>query len=249
MAVPFLSDWKSAKRQKHRGASNFMRLYFIIPLFLQKLIWIPTRFILIFFGRLEVRGLENLNGIRTNVIFASNHPSELDPFLIPTSLPFWSHFSPMFYATREKAFYNTVGWRRHFFGGLFIRLWGGYQVIAGLRDYKKALPHHIRIVRDGGNLCIFPEGGRTAGGTHPAKGGVAYLAELTNRPIVPVGISGVHGMTVLDFFFRRRKIIVRFGEGIELKYLKSNKIPSVAEGNFYKEAASYVMQQTTAGLT
>ncbi|HEY5232443.1 MAG TPA: hypothetical protein VIK35_02770, partial [Verrucomicrobiae bacterium] len=112
-----------------------MRFYFISPLLLQKLIWIPTRSILWFFGRLEVRGLENLNGIKTPVIFAPNHPSELDPFLVPASLPFWSRFSPLFYTTREKSFYDTVGWRRHLFGGLFINLWGGYPVSVGLRDY------------------------------------------------------------------------------------------------------------------
>ena len=42
---------------------------------------------LLLFVRLEVRGLENLKGIETNVIFAANHPSELDPFLIPASKP------------------------------------------------------------------------------------------------------------------------------------------------------------------
>ncbi|MDE2188208.1 MAG: hypothetical protein KGJ35_00560, partial [Patescibacteria group bacterium] len=81
-----------------------MKLYFLSPLILQKIIWIPTNIILRFFCHLQVRGLENLKGIGRNAIFASNHASELDPFFIPASLPFFSRFSPIFYASREKAF-------------------------------------------------------------------------------------------------------------------------------------------------
>lgn len=40
--------------------------YFISPLILQKLIWVPTRLILIVFGGLEVKGLDNLKGIDTH---------------------------------------------------------------------------------------------------------------------------------------------------------------------------------------
>ena len=222
-----------------------MRFYFISPLLLQKLIWIPTRFILWFFGRLEVRGLENLKGVHTPVIFAPNHPCELDPFLVPASLPFWSRFSPLFYATREKQFYDTCGWRRHLFGELFIKMWGGYKVFVGLRDYEKSLPHHIRIVHDGGNLCVFPEGGKATHGIfQPAKGGVAYLAERTDCPVIPVGFSGLCRMTVSDFFFRRRKIVVHFGEIIYLKDLNAEVADITAvDGMIYKAKAEYVMER------
>ena len=224
---------------------HLVKLYFIIPLLLQKSIWIPTRLILIFFGRLEVRGLKNLKGINANVIFASNHPSELDPFLIPASLPFRSHFSPLFYATREKPFYDSCGWRRHLFGEQFIKMWGGYKVLVGLRDYEKSLPHHIRIVRDGGSLCVFPEGGKaTHGNFQPAKGGVVYLAERSNCPIVPVGFSGLCKMTVSDFFFRRQKITVHFGKIIYPKELNVEVAESAAvDGKIYKAKAEYVMER------
>ena len=219
-----------------------MRLYFICPLFLQKLIWIPTRFILWFFGRMEVRGLENLNGIKTPVIFAPNHLSELDPLLVPASLPFWSRFSPLFYTTREKLFYNTVGWRRHFFGGLFIKLWGGYPVSVGLRDYEKAMPHHIRLAKAGVSFCFFPEGGLTLDGTiQPAKGGVAHLAEFANYSIVPVGISGAFKMSATDFFFRRRKLVVHFGSAISQDDLRSVCVN--ANGNIYKQRGEYVIER------
>jgi 1-acyl-sn-glycerol-3-phosphate acyltransferase len=220
-----------------------MKLYFIPPLVLQKFIWIPTRFTFWFFAHLKVEGLENLDSVKGNVIFATNHASELDPFLVPTSLPFWSRFSPLFYITREKEFYSTNGWRKHLFGGLFINSWGGYGAKVGLRDYKQSLIPHMEIIDDRGSFCVFPEGMRSPDGTiQPAKGGVAYLAEYGNVPIVPVGFSGTFRTSVSDFFLRRRHITVRFGRPInQAELLASVSRSTIVGGNVYKEEAAYVM--------
>lgn len=222
-----------------------MKLYFLPPLLLQKSIWVPTRFIFWFFGHLKVKGLENLSGLKGNVIFATNHASEMDPFLVPASLPFWSRFSPLFYITREKSFYDTNGWRQHLFGGLFINAWGGYGAHTGLRDYKKSLVDHAGIIRDGGSFCVFPEGRRTPDGKiQPAKGGVAYLAEFGNVPIIPVAFSGTYRTPAVEFFSRKRHITVHFGKPIEQSELLDaiSRSPN-KDGNVYKEEAIYVMNK------
>jgi 1-acyl-sn-glycerol-3-phosphate acyltransferase len=220
-----------------------MKPYFLPPLFLQKCIWIPCRLIFWFFAHLRVEGLENLDSLKGNVIFATNHASEIDPFLVPTALPFWSRFSPLFYITREKSFYNTNGWRKHLFGGLFINAWGGYGAKVGLKDYKQSLIPHMEIVDDGGSFCVFPEGRRSPDGSvQPAKGGVAYLAEYAGVPIVSVGLSGTFNTLMKDFFLRRRHITVRFGRPIhQAELLASVSRSTVAGGNVYKEEAAYVM--------
>lgn len=222
-----------------------MKPYFLPPLFLQKFIWIPCRLIFGFFAHLQVEGLENLIGLKGNVIFATNHASEIDPFLVPTSLPFWSRFSPLFYITREKEFYNTNGWRKHLFGGLFINAWGGYGARTGLRDYKQSLIPHMEIIDDRGSFCVFPEGRRSQDGKiQEAKGGVAYLAEYGNVPIVPVGFSGTFRTPVKDFFLRRRYITVRFGRPITQAELQASVSRStIVGGNVYKEEATYVMKR------
>lgn len=210
------------------------------PLVLQKLIWIPTRFLLILFGRMEIRGLEKLSGIPGNAIFACNHSSELDPFLVPASLQFWSRFSPIFYTSRESKFYQNSGWRKHFYGGWFFKIWGSYPVSVGLHDYEKSLLHHIRIVKDGGSVCIYPEGRTTPDGAIlPAKGGVAYLAYVTKAPIIPVRIDGDFRITLADFFLRRRKIVVTYGEPLYVMD-KANTTLSLADFRMY---ANYVMQR------
>ena len=200
--------------------------YFLSPLILQKLIWIPTRLILIFFGHLEIKGLENLKGIKGNAIFACNHSSEFDPILPPATLPFWSHFSPMFYVSRESRFYGGSGWRRYFYGGNFFKAWGAYQVFVGLNDYEKALVNQIRIVNDGGTLCIFPEGRTTPNGKIlTAKGGVAYLAHVTKVPIIPLRLDGVFRLSVRDFLLRKRKLVVTFGKPICLAFPEGIPVP------------------------
>lgn len=190
-----------------------MKLYFLSPFILQKIIWIPTNIILRFFGRLHIKGLENLKGIKAPVMFACNHTNELDPFFVPASLSFFSTFSPIFYTSREKEFYVRCGWRKHFYGGTFFKAWGSYPVYVGLHDYKKSLLNHIQILRDGGSLCIFPEGRTTPDGSiQPAKGGVAYLAHTTGAVIVPVRIGGVLHLSIKDFLLRRCRLSITYGK-------------------------------------
>lgn len=230
-----------------------MKLYFIIPLLLQKLIWIPTRFSLKFFTHLKIEGLENLDGLKgpdgqkTNYIFAANHASEADPFLLPASLPFFSRFSPIFYVTREQSFYDQSSWRQIIYGETFFRAWGGYTVYVGLNDYAKSLTNHERILRDGGSLFVFPEGRRTYDGKiQPAKRGIAYLSEKTAKDIVPVAITGTFSLTLKDFLLLRRSVILKIGKPITLKELevagervKGNDVKAVLER--YRVQAEVVM--------
>lgn len=224
-----------------------MKLYFLAPLFFQKLIWIPTRLVLTIFGNIKISGLENLNDVKGPVIFACNHLSEIDPFVVPASLPFGSRFSPLFYATRERAFYVEHGWRKYLFGGWFINAWGGYIAQAGLHDYERSLIDHIRIAYDGGSFCIYPEGGITRDGnidSARAKGGVAYLAERGGCTIVPVSISGIYRTPLFDFFLGKRNLVVRFGLPIVQEELQ-NKVPRNPEKEIevYKEQSRYVLEK------
>ena len=220
-----------------------MKLYFLPPLILQKIIWIPTNILLRSFGHLEVKGMENLEGIKTPVIFACNHTSETDPFFVPASLPFFSPFSPIFYTSRESKFYVNSGWRKYFYGGTFFKAWGSYPVHVGLHDYEKSLAHHIDIIRAGGSLCIFPEGRTTPDGNiQPAKGGVSYLAYITGAPIIPTRIGGVFRFSCKDFLLGRRHLSITYGKPMRfadhLNTSQPNAVPSMDD---FKTYANTVM--------
>jgi 1-acyl-sn-glycerol-3-phosphate acyltransferase len=216
------------------------RWYFLSPLILQKLIWIPTNLALGVFGSMEIYGLENLRGLDTNVIFALNHASELDVFLLPAALPFFSKFSPMFYTSREKDFYVNSGWRRHFYGGSFFKAWGAYPVTPGLNDYGASLKNQLAILRDGGSICIFPEGGVTKDGNmRPAKGGVAHLSYASKLPIIPVRLGGTYKLRLTDFLFCRRKLSIAFGAPI----WDVTQAPRIPPYDVFKNYAEGIMTQ------
>lgn len=193
------------------------------------------------FGRLEVNTIEHLEGIKGPVIFACNHTSESDPIFVPATLPMFSRFSPIFYTSRERSFYKFSGWRKHLYGGLLFKIGGAYPVQVGLHDYEKSLSIHIDILRDGGSICIFPEGKKRRGNeVHAAKGGVAYLSYITGAPIVPVSIAGVFDMSFADFFLGRRHIDVTYGKPIYSHQLIHNAAPSPEE---FKGIAGLVMSE------
>lgn len=217
--------------------------YFVSPWLLQQIIWVPTRLLLVLFGHVEIKGRENLKKVPHNAIFACNHSSEMDVFMVPGCLPFFSRFSPIFYTSREQAFYKRAGWRQRFYGGAFFNIWGAYAVKVGLHDYAKSLSPHELIIREGGSLCIFPEGRATPDGTiQQGKGGVAYLSYATGRPIVPVRIGGTFRLTPADLFSGRRKLSVSFGEPI-WGIVKSSVVPSAED---FKAQANYVMDRIRA---
>ncbi|MBU3968704.1 1-acyl-sn-glycerol-3-phosphate acyltransferase [Patescibacteria group bacterium] len=218
------------------------KLYFIPPLLLQTLFWIPVRLILIFFIGLKVRGTGNLKGLERGVIFASNHANALDPILLPASLPFLSKFIPMFYTSRENTFYERK-WMQIFFSlGLFFKAWGSYAVGIGIHNYEESLKDHINILNDKHSLFIFPEGRTTKDGNfQEAKGGVAFLAHKTNLPVVPIGINSTYKISWGSFFSRKRKVVLNIGKPIYPKKILGDKKEITI--NDYKFGANKIMDE------
>ncbi len=219
------------------------KLFFYSPLLLQNAIWPITRPLLRFFIRYEIQGLENLKNLPKGIIFAANHSSELDTILVPAALPFFSRFMPIFYVSKPKEFYVNSGWRQFLYGGFIFKLWGAHSTISGYKDYGISLSPHIHIIQHGHSVLIFPEGKKTKTGevvVDEARGGVAFLAEKTEFPIVPVFISGVFNMRIIDFLFRRRKVSITFGKPIYAYELLGH---SPTGENKYKLAAKQILRE------
>ncbi|MFA6552103.1 MAG: lysophospholipid acyltransferase family protein [Candidatus Paceibacterota bacterium] len=220
------------------------KFYLISPLILQTLIWPITRPLLLFFGHLKIIGSENLNGVDRSkgVIFAVNHSNELDPILIPACLPFLSAFMPMFYTSRERAFYKNSGWLQRFYGGWFFKIWGAHPVNSGKKNYEISLSNHVEILKYGKSICVFPEGKKTLDGSlQKGRGGVAYISDKVGSVIIPVCISNIFKMSIKDFFSRRRNIVVSFGKPLYRKDIfATNKIFSIDD---YKIGTAVVMSK------
>ena len=84
---------------------------------------------------------------------------------------------------------------------ILARMWGGIQVHRDEYD-RAAMEGVLSALRSGYPLLMAPEGGRShVPGLRQAKPGIAYIAEQTGLPVVPVGIVG----TTDDFFQKASK--------------------------------------------
>ncbi|HEC94197.1 MAG TPA: 1-acyl-sn-glycerol-3-phosphate acyltransferase [Candidatus Kaiserbacteria bacterium] len=205
-----------------------------IPLFLQTLIWFPTRLIFAIFGRYKVYGKENLKDIR-QAIFAVNHTSELDPIILTAALYPLGRFAPMFYVVAPAREFKSdkFRWRKYIYTNTFFTAWGAHATVRGLHDYEKSLITHIKLLKRGESLCVFPEGKITKTG-EPGEphGGIIHLSRESGVPIVPVAITGVYKMTLQLFFRRKRHMVLEFG-----KPVFEHQIPIIATEQYRTEAA------------
>jgi len=81
-----------------------------------------------------------------------------------------------------------------------------------------------QLLAQGKAVCIFPEGqiNRKLGCLKP---GVAILASMTGAPIVPVGLSGTHGVMPVEGRLRPYPVSLAAGSAIRVPRVRSNWVP------------------------
>lgn len=164
---------------------------------------------LFLFTNFKIIGYEHIKDLQSPLIFAPNHSNSIDSILLPLALPFWSQFSPIFYVAMKPK--NYTGWRRTIFTIFNLEHIGAYAISHNKKDYADSLAKHLEILHDGGVVGIFPEGGFTKDGEiRRAHGGVSYLANAANLPVIPVLIRGTFKLPVKDILLRRKGISVEF---------------------------------------
>jgi 1-acyl-sn-glycerol-3-phosphate acyltransferase len=218
-----------------------MKLYFILPYIMQIIV---AKIIIKIFFNFNIKGIENLRGLSNGVIFASNHASELDPILVTASIPISTGLLPLFYVSKDKSFYNKMGWRRIFYGGFIFKICGAYPSYSGVRDYGTSLSNHIKFLEDGYSLCIFPQGKRVKNGeVSKIKGGVAYLSYKTKKPIIPVAIFDIPRISLINIFFKRKLIQVKIGRPLYVDDLFNNITPIDNDRTEYHIVAERIMSE------
>ena len=157
-----------------------------------------------FLGQVRITGKENVP-LGKPYIVAINHVSLFDP-----------PFVGVFWPEQLEAMGAVDVWSRPG-QGILARLWGGIPVHRG--EYDRAMFDTVlAVLRSGYPLLIAPEGGRShAPGLRVAKPGIAYLAEQSGVPVIPVGIVG----TTDDFLqnalhAKHPQVEMRIGRPIQL---------------------------------
>ena len=173
-----------------------------------------------FYLRRRAAGLEVFDELTPPVVFVANHSSHLDTPTVLRALPRkWMNRTAVaaaadyFYDSRWKArgvalLFNTVPLGRN----------GG-----GLG--QGATDHVDKIIDQGWNLLMFPEGTRSrAGDIGKVRSGAAVIAAQHGIDIVPIYVSGTHDAMPPGqnwpkrkpgrLLSRRHKVEVRFGRPI-----------------------------------
>jgi len=134
----------------------------------------------------EVRGAEVLELVEAPAIFVANHASHVDTPLLLTVLPPRIRHRTVVAAAADHFFDRR--WKAH--------LWAlGLAAIPIERHRvnRRSAENAAELVGQGWNLIVYPEGGRTHDGWFGVtRGGAAYLATRTGRPVVPVHIDGTY---------------------------------------------------------
>jgi len=206
-----------------------MKSYTIFPFLIQSTFWwVVVKPLTVLFAGLKVYGFEHIQSLKAPVILAPNHSNAFDSVLLPLAFPLWSRFSSLFYVVRSGKYYTS--WRKFVFSFFNLEHIGAYAVEHNQKNYAVALRRHKEIIEDGRTVCIFPEGGITRDGLiRSAHGGVVYLAQTTQKPVVPVLISGTYKLSPWKFFTRQARISVEFFPPIYFKESDYHNDSIVAE--------------------
>ena len=188
----------------------------------------------------KVSGLENLEGLRGPVIFASNHQSYLDGAVVLAKLPprwryriapvmwkefFAAHFNPSRHSLPER-------WSNSALYGLVTLLGNAFPIPQTETGVRESIRYMGELVEEGWSILIFPEGERSrTGEVGRFMPGVGLIASRLQLPVVPIRLRG------LDRVWHPTTTFPRPGR-VELKF----GAPLWLEGESYAELAQKLEQ-------
>lgn len=147
---------------------------------------------------------DHLGDLNLPVIFAGNHVSIYDPWVISIVLPFNSRFFPIRFLAKADFFtYKFL-----YFGYLLKFIFGAIPVRRGI-GLENSLKKAVTCLKLGYCLGIFP-GGKISLDFNKKYRGVGYLHKVSKIPIVPVFID--KSFSFLNLFKKDFQVKVYFGE-------------------------------------
>ncbi len=157
----------------------------------------------------KIEGLENIPK-EGPLLVLPNHLSNLDG---PLVLGLYPHTLEML---------GPRDFKMEPFKTLLMSVYGMTLIRRGYTD-SEAVGSIIRHLRNGKHLLMFPSGGMWEKRDFSTKTGALYFSQLTQTPILPVGISGAYLQSHRTLTMHRPKLVLRFGEVMDPVSKKGSK--------------------------
>jgi 1-acyl-sn-glycerol-3-phosphate acyltransferase len=160
----------------------------------------------------HVLGSEHLAPLQAPVIFAGNHASHLDTAIVLAALPVRFRHKTVVAAAADYFF------DRHWKAALWSLSLGTIP-IERHRVNRQGPDLAAELLKDGWNVVIFPEGGRTPDGWgQEFTAGAAYLARRCGAPVVPFHLRGTRAVLPKGGGrLRAGNVELRFGDALRIR--------------------------------
>lgn len=143
-------------------------------------------------------------------IFAGNHENIIEVVLLPV----YSPVAVEFIGSGDVPIDPRFAW--------LAKLYGFIPIKRGNID-RSAIYAALKVLREGGVIGIFPQGGIWGAEVSEGRSGVALLSYLSGAPVYPIGFGGLKGAMRKIASFRRPRLTMRAGSPLHM--MPSNNTP------------------------
>lgn len=165
------------------------------------------------YANIKIEGFENIDKSTKTKIFICNHLSNADGLILDKILK--EKYDPTFVAGVKLS--NDPVTK---YGTMMVK---NVSIKPNSAD-KEAITNIVKLVRNGENLVIFPEGTRSRTGSMiEAKKGILLIARLTKADIIPIGMTGTEILLPINKDgdmagekFNYADVNIKFGDPITL---------------------------------
>ncbi len=177
-----------------------------------------------------VEGIENIPQTGPLLVLP-NHLSNLDGPLVLGMYP------------RTLEMVGPRDFKMEPFKTMMMSVYGMTLIKRGFAD-SSAVGGIIKHLRNKQHLLMFPSGGMWEKRSFANKQGAAYFSQLTQTPILPVGISGAYLQSHRTLSMNKPNIVLRFGKVLEPVCKQGSK----TEREMHLQAANRNLEQEMFNL-
>lgn len=193
------------------------------------------------YAELNVNGIENIEKVNGAKIFICNHLSNADGLVLDKILK--EKYDPTFVAGVKLSDDPVTS--------LGTKIVKNIGVKPNSAD-KEAITSMIRILKDGENLIIFPEGTRSrTGAMIEGKKGILLIARASKATIVPISLSGTEKLLPINQEgdmakekWNKADVYMNIGNPIRLPIRKKGEL----KNDYDDRCLDFIMRSIANGL-